>query len=637
MTTTAASQVAFDPQAPADERQAAHQELTAATVPSALADLLPRENVQPVIDYIEAQYEDARLAKAAQIIPFPGRPTDRKRGMQSVYLDGLQVFAHGDYFERPSPIGYEALRQMVDQTPILSAVLMTRVRQVHRFASPQDDDGPGFIITHIDPDHTLAKAEEDSVRLLTKFIQHGGWEFNPRRRKALKRDNFSQFLAKLVRESLTYDSAPIETELKRNRREGIDGFYALDGSTIRLCTEEGYRGDDAIFAVQVVQGQIVTAYTTDDLIYEPRNPRADVRLAGYGLGEAELLIRVVTGWLNAMTYNIKGFDSNSIPKGILNLVGEYSQEDLSAFRRYWNAMVRGINNAWALPVMASRTAESKVTYERIDSGYNEMYFAKWMTFLTSIVCAIYGMSPAEINFDSFTAGNTSALSGSDTAEKMAASKDSGLRPLMSYLESTISDFIIADFSDHYVFRWTGLDEEDQQQKFEIRKLVLTVNELRAQEGLPPMDGPLGDAPVNPSLVGPWMQMTMPPQGGPGQGDPGAGGPEGGDAPGPDEQAGPMLDEGQETPQAGDTGDDEAEAGDDQGSDPQADSAALAKQMVGEMAGQFGKALTTGDRDGTTSLGATPGGSMHGRGDGASGADLGDAFGSVIPEVWRVEA
>lgn len=133
-----------------------------------------------------------------------------------------------------------------------------------------------------------------------------------------------------------------------------------------------------------------------------------------------------------------------------------------------------------------------------------------------------------------------------------------------------------------------------------------------------------------------MQMTQAPQGAPGEGGPGAGGPEGGDAPGPEAQDGPMLDEGQETPQEGDTGDDEAQANDYQGSDQQADSAALAKQMVGEMAGQFGKALTAGDRDGTTSLGATPGGSMHGRGVGASGADLGDAFGSVIPEVWRLE-
>ena len=98
----------------------------------------------------------------------------------------------------------------------------------------------------------------------------------------------------------------------------------------------------------------------------------------------------------------------------------------------------------------------------------------------------------------------------------------------------------------------------------------------------------------------------------------------------------MLDEGQEAAQAGDTGDGEAEADDDQGPAPQADSAALAKQMVGEMAGQFGKALTAGDRDGITDLAATAGGPMHRRGVGASGADLGDAFGSVIPEVWRLE-
>ena len=579
-----AARTAFDPAAPLEERYGAQAELTREH--TNLADILPSENLRPVIDYIEAQYEESRLLKAAQIIPFPGRTRkEGEKGMQSVYLDGLQIYAHGDYFDRPSPIGYEALRQMVDQTPILSAVLMTRVRQVHRFASPQDDEGPGFVIRHIDKDHTLSKAEQDSTRLLSRFVQHCGWEFNPRRRKTLKRDNFSQFLAKLVRESLTYDSAPIETELKRNRQEGLDGFYALDGSTIRLCTEDGYRGDDAIYAVQVVQGQIVTAYTTDDLIYEPRNPRADVRLAGYGLGETELLIRVVTGWLNAMAYNVKGFDSNSIPKGILNLVGEYSAEDLSAFRRYWNAMVRGVNNAWALPIMASRTAESKVTYEKIDSQFSDVMFSKWMTFLTSIICAVYGMSPAEINFDAFTSSSTSPLSGSDTAEKLASSRDSGLRPLMSYLESTISDFIVADFSDRYVFRWTGLDEQDQQQKFEMRKLVLTVNEARAQEGIPPLKGPMGDAPINPSLVGPWMQLTQapeeeaaPPEEGGGDGDPEAAG---------DPQA-PQEDQ--------DAPPDQAKAK----AQGEPDHAALAQQMAEEMAGQ----------------------------------GLAKGFGSVVPEIWR---
>jgi hypothetical protein len=509
---------AFNPDAPNDERLDAQAALTQSAMPTSASDLLPREDLAPVIDYIQNQYAEQSLLQKAQVLPFPGR-AEKPKGMQSVYLDGLRVFAKGDYFERPNPIGYESLRQMVEQTPILNAVIMTRIRQVLRFANVQDDEGPGFVIRHIDRDHEATKEERDSQRLLSRFMANCGWELNPRRRKMLKRDNFSQFLAKLVRESLTYDAAPIETELKRDKR-GIDGFYALDGSTIRLCTDEGYRGDDAIFAVQVVQGRVVTAYTHADLIYEPRNPRADVRLAGYGLGETELLIRVVTGFLNAMAYNQKGFDDNSIPKGILHLTGEYSSEDLAAFRRYWNAMARGVNNAWTLPVLTSRDAESKASFERLGIDFNEMYFSKWMTFLTSIICAVYGMSPAEINFDSFTAGNTSALSGADTAEKLAASRDSGLRPLMAHLESTLSDFIIADFSDKYVFRWVGMDEEDQGQKFELRKAVLTVNEIRAQEGYLPLDGPLGDAPVNPSLVMPWMQMQQQPEGGAdGQGEP----------------------------------------------------------------------------------------------------------------------
>jgi hypothetical protein len=189
-----------------------------------------------------------------------------------------------------------------------------------------------------------------------------------------------------------------------------------------------------------------------------------------------------------------------------------------AFKRQWNAMVRGINNSWVLPVMVSRDAESKASFEKLGVDFDEMHFSKFMTFLVSIICAIYGMSPAEINFDSFTAGNTSALAGSDTAEKLAASKDSGLRPLMAYLESVLSDFVIGEFSEKYCFRWTGLEPEDQGQRNEMRKAVLTVNEIRAQEGYDPMDGPLGDAPLNPSLIGPWMQLTQQAQGGQDGGD-----------------------------------------------------------------------------------------------------------------------
>lgn len=531
---SSASKVAFDQSAPPDERTDALGDLQRGVAPTAMSDLLPSDAVRDVISHVEAQYEEQAFLKSINpnVVPFPSsRLKNGERGMQSVQLDDWQVSVQGDYWERPSALGFDSLRLMVEQTPILNAVVLTRIRQVQRFCrvSEKNNDSPGFEIRHIDKNHQLEPAESESIQLLNRFMMNCGWEFSPRRRKALRRDSFAQFMAKATRDSLTLDSVGIETEWKRDKKLGFDGFYLVDGGTIRLCTEQGYRGDDEIFALQVVQGRVSTPYTYEDLIYEARNPRSDVRVCGYGLPETELLVRVVTGFLNAMTYNIKGFDQNAIPKGMLHLTGNYTTQDIDAFKRYWNSMVRGVNNQWSLPVMVSKDQESKASFERFGVEYNEMYFSKWMTFLTSIICAIYGMSPAEINFDSFSGGNSSPLAGSDTAEKLAASKDSGLRPVLSYFENLFTDYITQEFSDKYVFRWTGLDPSDQTQKFEMRKMILTVNEARAEEGYEAMEGPLGDAPLNPSLIGTWTQLSQQSQdGGQDFGDAPGGAP-GGDA------------------------------------------------------------------------------------------------------------
>jgi hypothetical protein len=428
--------------------------------------------------------------------------------MQSVWVDDMQISIMGDYFERPSPLSYDAMRMMVEQTPVLNAVVMTRVRQVQRFCRVQESGrGPGFKISHQDKEHQLGDEEQKSINLLQRFFTNCGWEFNPRKRRGLKRDNFHAFMGKSVRDSLIMDSAPIETELRRDRDLGIAGLYAVDGATMRLCAELGYQGNDEIFALQVIQGRICTAYTRDDLILEARNPRTDVLLAGYGLSEVELLVKVVTGFLNAMTLNMRGFSDNSVPRGVMHLQGNYTQEDLVAFKRYWNSMVKGINNQWSVPVLVSKDAESKASFENFGVEFDEMYFSKWMTFLTSMICAVYGMSPDEINFEAFSSGK-SALSGSDTAEKLADSKDKGLRPLLQYYENVLTDYVVSSFSDDFCFRWTGLDDADEAQRNERAKLTLTVNEMRAEDGREEMDGELGDAPVNPTLIGPWMQIQQ---------------------------------------------------------------------------------------------------------------------------------
>lgn len=496
--------IAFDESAPASERFEAQADLQKSHVD--LSNLIPSADLRPVIDYIMNDMQGDQLSKAQRVVvPFPSKTAGQK-GMQSVVLDDLQIAIMGDYIERPGMMDFRALRMMVDQTPVLSAVVMTRVRQMQAFCKVQESGfGPGFVIRHANVAHTLTDEERKTTELLQRFILNCGWEFNPRQRKRLGRQSLRQFMAMSVRDSLSMDSTPIETEFKRDKSLGLDGFYAVDGSTIRLCTEDGYKGDDEIFALQVIQGQIRTAYDYSNLIYEPRNPRADVMAAGYGLSETELLIKVVTGFLNAMTLNIRGFSDNSIPKGVLHLSGHYSESDLQSFKRFWNGMTKGVNNAWSVPVLVSKDQESKASFENFGVEFNEMMFSKWMTFLTSMICAIYGMSPAEINFDSFSGGNTSPLGGSDTAEKLAASKDSGLRPLLSYYENIFSDYVLAEFGDSYVFRWTGVDDDDQDKRHELKKMTMSVNEMRTELGLKKQEAAWGEAPLNPSLIGPWSQ------------------------------------------------------------------------------------------------------------------------------------
>jgi hypothetical protein len=506
-----AQQTAFDPGAPKDERVGALATLQKGFMPGG-KDLLPSDAVMETIDWINGRYAEQDFQKAInpRIVPFPSkRSKDHDPGIQSVTLDNFSLSVNGDYWERPGALSADSMREMNEQTPILDGIIRTRVRQVQRFCRISESaDTPGFEIRHIDRQHQLTDAERESTQLLNRFFANCGWEFNPRRRKKLGRDSLANFMAKSVRDSLEMDSAPIETEWKRDKALGLDGFYAVDGATIRLCTENGYQGDDQIHALQVVQGRICTAYTYDDLIYEARNPRTDVSSAGYGLSETETLIRVVTGFLNAMTYNIVGFDRNSIPKGVMHLSGQYSQSDVDAMKRYWNAMVKGVSNAWTLPLLFSKDEKSAAKFEKFGVDFSEMAFAKWMTFLTSIACAIHGMSPSEINFDSFTGGTTSALSGSDTEQKLAASRDSGLHPLMAYYENTFTDFICTEFSDRFCFRWSGLRPEDDARRFEKQKLILTVDEMRAEEGYEAHPNKqLGSAPLNATLVSPWMQLN----------------------------------------------------------------------------------------------------------------------------------
>ena len=193
MTTDNARSILADPRAPADERYDAQAELTKSVMPTS-SDLIPADQLKPMLDFIREGYADQDMTKALSrpnVIPFPSRAVRTgEDGMQSVYIDDNQVGVMGDYYEKPGAFGFDAMRTMVDQTPILAAVIMTRIRQVQRFCRVQENGkGPGFEIRLRDKDAHMGAEQKAEKSLLQDFFTNCGFEKNPRQRARLRRED----------------------------------------------------------------------------------------------------------------------------------------------------------------------------------------------------------------------------------------------------------------------------------------------------------------------------------------------------------------------------------------------------------------------------------------------------------------
>lgn len=219
-----AIKTAHNPAAPADEQQDAMAQAQKAAMPSSVVDMAP------LIKHIADSYADQQFYKSLEkpgLVPYPSQAVreGKKEGIQSVWLDDRQVQILGDWYERPTNFGFDAMRYMVDKTPILSAVVMTRIRQIKRFCRVSEKGvGPGFQIRLKEQNgaNRLAKPEQDSINALQGFMQNCGWESNPRQRSRLRRDNFSGFMNKLVRsQSLQTDRSRRSMGTSREAKQQV--------------------------------------------------------------------------------------------------------------------------------------------------------------------------------------------------------------------------------------------------------------------------------------------------------------------------------------------------------------------------------------------------------------------------------
>ena len=447
------------------------------------------------------------------------------RGPRVRFFDPLSLVYATGFRDRRYSLTYDILRRTSYQLSLIGAIIKLRSDQVASFAQPHRENRQiGFAIRFKDETRIPTEDERRVIQRIEQFIMECGWGRNPY--SPFPRDNFWTFLKKVVRDSMTYDQLSFEIVPDSEGRPFE--FRAVDSSTIRLAaTYDGYRGEKSrtfqakefsekwsaeygddfefdgqgVYSVQVLHGRIENIFTHGDMAFGIRNPRSDVWTNQYGFSEIEMCLNTVMRTLWAEEYNARNFQQGSMANGILNFKGDnFAPEQIEAFKRTWAAQVSGVENSHKVPIVQ---IPEGVEFVNMGRGNKEMEYKSWLEYLIKIISGMYGVDPAEINFDlvSGGGGGKAPMFENKHEWKIKFSKDKGLRPLLKFIAEVISTNIVDPLDSRFYFDFVGFDQLNEQDRIDLLTKragsYITINEARREEGLDPIPG--GDIINNPTF------------------------------------------------------------------------------------------------------------------------------------------
>jgi hypothetical protein len=461
---------------------------------------------------IDAQQYDAYLAKAEEDSKQAGKLEQRMNPQdpKGLLYDPFTALDQMGFRERPTAITYKTLAEMARRIPPYTAILQTRINQIAAFSEPQPDEHSiGYKIKLRDRRQDMTPALERRADELARWVERCG---NPNVTK--KRDGFEHFLRKTTWDALAYDQWNAEVIPDQLGRPSY--WRILDAATIRISDDldESDDTDETIQYVQVYDDTIIAEFKEKELIFGVRNPRSDIRYAGYGTSELEMLVVIVTAILWGIDYNAKFFKQGTVAKGLLNFKGAIPDRELVAFRRHWNMMLTGVQGAWRTPIVNS----DEVQWINMQQSNRDMEFAGWLDWLLKVTCAVMQIAPEEIGFQFGNGGQSSSMGEGSQEHKLKFSKDKGLVPLAKFIAAEFNKKVLWKLDDRFSLEFAGINARSAEELIDLQekegKTLKTVDELRKERGMEALPNGLGQMINSPT----WVQWASAQGGGTGGGD-----------------------------------------------------------------------------------------------------------------------
>ncbi len=272
----------------------------------------PSHSIEEYTQYLESRFN--ALSKSSSHTPIEAilktlaaPPQEfsyaRISSMPDMYNDGV--------IQWPD-LSPQAFQKVVQTNLAPQMIIGQRVDDVLMYARPSTHPYiPGWKILPRDGSTRYGDATRKEIRDAERFLLQcnleTGWD--ARKRDSAGYQGWTTFLSSIVRDTLTFDAIAIFTDM--DNKDRVKGFKAISAANISLTGKDGYKGNKEIFAVGTDEaGNVITEFTRDNLIWYVRNPRTNPTVAGYGLSEIFIAIKLIGGLTNALDLNLSVFDRN---------------------------------------------------------------------------------------------------------------------------------------------------------------------------------------------------------------------------------------------------------------------------------------------------------------------------------------
>ncbi len=356
-------------------------------------------------------------------------------------------------------VSFGELRGLADALPLLRSVIETRKDQIA---------GQSYAVRA--RAHCDAPDASKSIEAVTRFFVRPD-----------RRHSFADWLRMLLEEMLVIDAATIYPRYARGG--SLYSLDIIDGATIKPLIGEDGRPPEAPDPAyqQILKGIPAADFSTEELLYLPRNPRIH-RL--YGMSPVEQIALTVNIALRRDASTLDYYRAGSSPDAFATLPKEWTADQIRSFQDYFDALMSG--NLARRRQTKFMPADFKLIEARqppLKDQYDE--------WLARIICYAFSV-PAS----AFVAQVNRATS--ETLRLQATQE--GLVPLKTWIKSALDHVIHVCMNEPALeFVWVGDDAVDPLEQAQTLQILVTAGiktreEARADLGLAPAGGkgPIGD-------------------------------------------------------------------------------------------------------------------------------------------------